>query len=38
MTYTRNVLGSKVPGKTYRAGNANSDKATSYEAALVSGQ
>ena len=37
-TFKRDVLGNKVPAQTYQAGNANTDKATNYEATLINGQ
>jgi hypothetical protein len=36
--YKRDAIGNKVPTSTYLAGNANTDKATGYEATLVVGQ
>jgi hypothetical protein len=36
--FIRDVRGMKVPTQTYKAGNANTDKATQYESAVISGQ
>jgi hypothetical protein len=38
MTYTRDVLGKRVPAQTIMSGNGANDTATGYEPTLVSGQ